>query len=51
VKANVPGRVAAAKGLSFTMLTNQSVFNWLDLRSYDIRVAGEGKRTACNLQR
>jgi len=35
--ASVPGRVAAAQRLGCTTLTNQSVFNWIDLRSYDIR--------------
>lgn len=36
-KASVPGWVAAAGGLFHAMLTNQSVFDWIDLRSYDIR--------------
>jgi len=36
-KANVPGRVAATQRLDCTTLTNQNVFNWIDLRSYDIR--------------
>lgn len=50
-KANVPGRVAATQQLGRVTLTNQGVFNWLDLRSYDIRVAGESKRSACIAQR
>jgi hypothetical protein len=33
----VPGRVAAGGLLGLTVLTNQSVFEWFDLRSYDIR--------------
>jgi hypothetical protein len=35
--ASVPGWVAAAWGLAHAMLTIQSVFDWFDLRSYDIR--------------
>lgn len=36
-KASVPGWVAAARRLGRAMLTIQSVFDWVDLRSYDIR--------------
>jgi hypothetical protein len=50
-KANVPGRVADTHRLWCVVLTDQSVFNWLDLRSYDIRVAGESKQSACIPQR
>jgi hypothetical protein len=41
--AGVPGWLAATLRLSGIALTNQSAFNWLDLRSYDIRVAEQMK--------
>jgi len=42
----MPGRFVAAKRLDYATLTNQNVFDWIDLRSYDIKVAGEAKRSA-----
>ena len=47
---NVPGRLEDALRLSSTTLTYQSVFSWIDLRSYDIKVAEVSKQSACILQ-
>jgi hypothetical protein len=42
-KANVPGRISDIHQLRRILFSHQSAFNWIDLRSYDIRVVGECK--------
>jgi hypothetical protein len=42
-KANVPGRISDIHQLRCISFSHQSAFNWFDLRSYDIRMAGECK--------
>jgi hypothetical protein len=45
--ASLPDWVVATGRLDPEALSNQSIFNWVDLRSYDIRVAGVSKQAAC----
>jgi hypothetical protein len=39
--ANVPGRIGDIHQLRRIPFSHQSAFNWIDLRSYDVRIVGE----------